>query len=707
MILGRSEAQANGDTELTPKEVAAYLDTLPTDLKQGDKEWRGPCPIHHGTDDNFSVDPETGLWYCHSTCGRGGDIYALHRELHGVDDDFPIIKAGVFGIVGRNGASHQHKSPDVAAGQAAGDGAQAEEPNQALPADAVRQKPARQGFRVTAEYPYGTQLRKVRFEHTSRQQEDKGRPEKQFRWEYLTAETWYSGAGYVPRPLYVNSVFRDRGQAGLALGFEGEGKADVAGELGFAAFSYKGITQEEAKALAGCDVVLWPDNDASAEKQVKAAAQVIACAGQVHSLKLLVPPPAFPPSADIIDAVRGMGWDSPRIEQFLKTAGPYTSNGNAADKKPRQKQDEPEAGACPDDLPQMIVGVEQFVRKFVVLPEPAYLPVALWAIGTHLVEYFDCYPYLLLLSPTKQCGKTRLLEVLETLVARPRHATALTPAVLFRMMEDVPTLLLDEVESFNSKNKSESTQAILSILNAGHRKGANVPRCEPQKQGYEIVDFPVYGAKAFAAIGRLPDTLTDRSIVVTLQRRAKAQKIERFLPRRATAEAKPIHAGLVGFAGACGDTTEQAYEELLSQDLEFLSDRDTDLWMPLFATCSTTSPGRLVELKECAVALSNRKAADDADDSLSLKLLADIREVWPEGEAHLATAALLEKLKALEESPWGGFDLHSRRVAQMLRPFGVEPRCIRTGSRTPRGYVYDDLNSAFERYLGGLLHCCG
>src|SRR5437867_3940680 len=68
-------------------------------LKQSQAtEWRGPCPIHHGTGDNFAVDPNTGLWYCHSTCAKGGDILQLEGALTG--GDFPTCKTRVLQLVG-------------------------------------------------------------------------------------------------------------------------------------------------------------------------------------------------------------------------------------------------------------------------------------------------------------------------------------------------------------------------------------------------------------------------------------------------------------------------------------------------------------------------------------------------------------------------------------------------------------------------------
>jgi len=275
----------------------------------------------------------------------------------------------------------------------------------------------------------------------------------------------------------------------------------------------------------------------------------------------------------------------------------------------------------------LLVSVEGFIRRFSVLPNAAYLPVAIWAIATHTANSFDCFPYLALFSPTKECVKTRLLEVLEQLVSNSWRGTAPSPAALYRMLAEGPTLLLDEIEMFNRKDKSESTQTLLAVLNAGHRKGATIPRCDGPK--HELRHFPVYGPKAFAVIGRLPDTLTDRSIVITLQSRTPDQTIARFLMARAKAEARPVREAIATFAEEHQGSIAQAYKRLMANDLPFLQDHDADLWMPLFGVCSVAAPDRLADLRTSAMLLRAIKAGDDADDSLPVKLLADIRAVWP------------------------------------------------------------------------------
>jgi hypothetical protein len=257
---------------------------------------------------------------------------------------------------------------------------------------------------------------------------------------------------------------------------------------------------------------------------------------------------------------------------------------------PRQKSQEP----SPDGA-RLIKDINDYIRRFVVLPDCAYLPVALWALATHAAEQFDCFPYLALLSAAKRSGKTRLAEVLETLVRQPWRGIAPSPASLYRMLIGAPTLLLDETEALNVKNKSETTQILLAVLNAGHRRGATIPRCEPPK--FEVRHFSVYGPKLFAAIGRLPDTLIDRSILIHMKRRTRADNVERFRQTQA-GEAKPIHEAAIQFVQGNAAVIEQAYQQILKDDLDYLNDRDADIWAPLFCNVYGDRPGTVSNPKE-------------------------------------------------------------------------------------------------------------
>ena len=353
-----------------------------------------------------------------------------------------------------------------------------------------------------------------------------------------------------------------------------------------------------------------------------------------------------------------------------------------------------EPAISPDDV---FRETERFFTRYAVMITHAPLPLTLWTAGTYVADAFDSYAYLAVTSPTKQCGKTRLLELLEFLCHEPWRGITPSPAALYRFLDEGrPTLLLDEVEKLTDKRAGENELALIAILNAGHRRGASVMRCDGA--AHELRKFEVYGPKALACIGTLPETIRDRSITIPMQRRLPSQTVERFRFSRAQAESKMIAEQLAGLMSASRDAIAAAYDAL--PDLDFLTDRDADLWSPLFSICAVIMPNRVPELKRAAILLSAGKAANDTDDSLPLRLLADLRTIWPAGEHVAATADLLARLKGIEDSPWAAdFELNPRRLAGMLRPFGIEPRKVRLGAGTAKGYIRDILDEACARYL--------
>src|SRR5271168_2265260 len=84
---------------LTQTEISAYYANRTPDINQTGDEWRGPCPIHNGKDSNFAVEPGSGLWFCHSQCGRGGSILQLEVELTGAE--FDAATNAISDIIGR------------------------------------------------------------------------------------------------------------------------------------------------------------------------------------------------------------------------------------------------------------------------------------------------------------------------------------------------------------------------------------------------------------------------------------------------------------------------------------------------------------------------------------------------------------------------------------------------------------------------------
>ena len=194
------------------------------------------------------------------------------------------------------------------------------------------------------------------------------------------------------------------------------------------------------------------------------------------------------------------------------------------------------------DLDATLLLVESLLRRWVVFPDEAGpVAVALWVVHTYIVDHFDASPYLAVTSPEKRSGKTRLLDVLELVVARAWRVISPSEAVVYRKIQaDVPTLLLDEVDAIFGPKAPVAYEGLRALLNAGHRAGTTVPRCVGEGTKIAVQDFSVYCPKAIAGIGKLPDTVADRSIPIHLRRRRREEPVERFRYREALERTRQV-----------------------------------------------------------------------------------------------------------------------------------------------------------------------
>jgi putative DNA primase/helicase len=112
-------------------------------------------------------------------------------------------------------------------------------------------------------------------------------------------------------------------------------------------------------------------------------------------------------------------------------------------------QPEPEPFEDPVDGIQTLVAVVAMIRRYVILSNAQYVAIALWIFHAHGHDAAVISPRLAIGSPTKRCGKTTLLSVVQGLVPRALSTSNITTAAVFRMIEIAkPTLLIDEADTF-------------------------------------------------------------------------------------------------------------------------------------------------------------------------------------------------------------------------------------------------------------------
>lgn len=360
---------------------------------------------------------------------------------------------------------------------------------------------------------------------------------------------------------------------------------------------------------------------------------------------------------------------------------------------------------APIDGAALLDEVDRFHRRFNVFPrEAAYVAVALWDAHAHLLDAFDSTPRLAFLSPEPGSGKSRALEVVETLVPRPMLAVNARAAALFRSVSDPagrPTILFDEIDTVFGP-KAGDNEELRGFLNAGHRRSGVTYRCVGDGGNQTVVEFPSYTAVAVAGLGYLPDTITTRSVIIRMRRRARNEKAEPFRARLHEAEGHELRDRLAKWA-------EQVREDIAGRWPEMpegVTDRPADVWEPLLSVADAAGGDWPERARTACMELVNAARADDKG-SLGIRLLTDLRDHVMAGIDRLPTVAILDRLCALDEAPWAdmsGRPLDSRGLAKMLGEYitldniPVKARNIKTAGTVLKGYYALDLHDAWERY---------
>ena len=352
--------------------------------------------------------------------------------------------------------------------------------------------------------------------------------------------------------------------------------------------------------------------------------------------------------------------------------------------------------AGPVDGAQVAEAIARFFRRYFVLDEAYFTILAIWTLYTHVFEAFDYTPYLSITSPTKRCAKSNLCSALGVLVARPWKTQSVSAAALARKIEkERCTMILDEADQA-FKGPAEYTSALQGALNSGFEQGGTYSRCVGEGTSMESKDFSTFCPKVIAGIKRLPDTVTDRSIPLRIQRKGKEQ-VERFRSRKYKPEGAVIKKQAEIWAE--GVRADIGFHQ--PQVIEELNDRAWDVCEPLMAIAETIGQGWDVKLRTALLKAFGSGSAED--DDIGVKLLRDIRDVIADDEDKIFSTDLLSRLKAIETSPWAdwnsGKGLSTNSLGQKLKDFEIRPRKVRIGDRSLQGYLRESFKDAWNLYV--------
>ena len=294
-----------------PGEIEAYFAERVPGLNRQGSEWRGPCPIHGGEHNNFTVKPETGQFFCHSQCQAGGSLIQLEMKLSG--EDFKTAAAEVDRIVGRPSPSYPKivKTYDYV------------DENDSILFQVVRYKPKAFSQR---------------------------RPDGHGGWIGTTKG--------VRRVLYRLPRLKD---ATTVISVEGEKDVESLEGLGFVATCNSGGAgkwqPDFADALVNKIVVVMPDNDEPGRKHAEQVIRTLR--GKAREIRLVT----IPKGKDASDWIAA-GATAEVIAAAIAAARPLASEAAAVVEMPQAAGDQrkaygEQAGDSSEDLPEIVVSNRQ------------------------------------------------------------------------------------------------------------------------------------------------------------------------------------------------------------------------------------------------------------------------------------------------------------------------------------------------------------
>ena len=241
----------------------------------------------------------------------------------------------------------------------------------------------------------------------------------------------------------------------------------------------------------------------------------------------------------------------------------------------------PRRGVTPDGA-AVLGEAHAILTRYVVFPSAeAADAVTLYAAATHAVRELEFATRLVIKSPVRRCGKSRLLDVLGQLVRKPLLTSDISAAALVRSInpKDPPTVMLDEADATFGKLKGdEKAEHLRGILNAGFTRDRAYTRWDVNTKSTEAV--PTFAMAVLAGIGSMPETIEDRAVMVTMRRKAPGDTtVSKYRIRRDTADVAAVGRRLGAWVRPLAKQIGDAEPDMPAG----LNDRAEDAWEALIA----------------------------------------------------------------------------------------------------------------------------
>jgi hypothetical protein len=355
--------------------------------------------------------------------------------------------------------------------------------------------------------------------------------------------------------------------------------------------------------------------------------------------------------------------------------------------------------------PNVLELVQHVLKTYDDIQEHEFIGIALWTLHTHVYSRFQVTPRLALLSPVPGCGKTKTLKLIERLGANPEYHSSITPAALYRAIDNAtPMLLLDEGDNAGLK----INHVLRAVLNDGWVAGGRRTITVGNEQKSYLLFTPV----AIGAIGQLPLPLMQRSIIIRMHtsQRTDLKTIEDLALPEELGRLEALRRLIVEWAQS---VTQLDHNPPMPK---ILRGRSADNWRVLLAVADTFGSTHWSKVApDAAVAFADGYH----DEAAPVALLYDIRTIFRRLNVdRIKSAALAEMLNEMEDghgiwNAWRGENddqmphaISQGEIAMLLRRFdrNLRPKPLfelgssETRGKTARGYYRDKFDPWWSRY---------
>lgn len=336
---------------------------------------------------------------------------------------------------------------------------------------------------------------------------------------------------------------------------------------------------------------------------------------------------------------------------------------------------------------QVLNECRDHLTRFVIYPSPEAADVTvLWIAATHIHQSFDTLGRLGFLSDKPASGKTRAMQVMAPLCARPREELDPTgPALASLINETHCTVFIDETDTIWGKSGSDaSNRKLRAILNSGYKKGSKLTR----RSGNNSVSEEVFSPVCFAGLGSLPHTITTRTLCIRMVPRRPGQKAEIYYPRMHSPIGAALGKALAEWTATIADLAGSHWPE----SPPGIADRNLEVCEALL-TIADFAGGHWPVTARNAVRYILLEQAENSGPTPAQALLQDIRSIWPRKMPALHSATLCEALTRDQAMPWGALwspGSEQRELSALLRSLSpaIMPVKVKVGGEAKQGYRF-------------------